>query len=230
MNSVPRVMLVEDDPTVRSVVGEYLRAAGMEVTEYGDGISAGNAARAQIPDLMIVDRMLPGRSGDDVCREVRSYSDVPIMMLTALSAVDERIEGLERGADDYLGKPFSMRELQLRAQALLRRRSAGGVQTIIEADQFRVDLTRRRVWTKGDEISLTTREFELLVYLIRNAGRVVGREELLREVWGWGFGDASTVTVHVRRLREKIEEDPRFPCHLVTVWGAGYQFGTGADS
>lgn len=217
-------MLIEDDPTVRSVVGEYLRVKGFDVQEHSDGARACMAARDELPDLMIVDRMLPGLSGDEVCRDIRTYSDVPIIMLTALSSIDERIEGLEQGADDYLGKPFSLRELHLRVQALLRRRTAVSSQAVIAVDSFRVDLTRRRVWEKGREITLTTREFELFVYLLRNVGRVISREELLREVWGWGFGDASTVTVHVRRLREKIEQDPRFPSHLVTVWGAGYQF------
>ncbi|MCS4276410.1 DNA-binding response OmpR family regulator [Mycetocola sp. BIGb0189] len=224
MESKPRVMLIEDDPTVRTVVADFLRAAGLDLSEYGDGNTAAAAVRERIPDLLIVDRMLPGKSGDELCREVRGYSDVPIMMLTALSAVDQRIEGLEHGADDYVAKPFSLRELQLRAEALLRRRATVGAAAMIVHGDFRIDPVHRRAWAHEREITLTAREYELFLYLLANPGRDIGRDELLREVWGWGFGDPSTVTVHVRRLREKIEPDPRFPCHLKTVWGAGYRF------
>jgi two-component system response regulator RegX3 len=219
-----RVIIVEDDTVVRSVLADYLRAAGHEVDTYGDGVSARDAARVQMADVLIVDRMLPGISGDELCKQVREYSDVPIVMLTALSTVDARIEGLEHGADDYVVKPFSLREVQLRIEAIMRRRSNPQSQAVFSVGRFRVDPTRRRIWSGHKQIALTSREYELFIYLARNAGRVVSRDEILREVWGWSFGDPSTVTVHVRRLREKIELDPRFPAVLRTEWGAGYRF------
>ncbi|GAA1964134.1 response regulator transcription factor [Microbacterium deminutum] len=225
MDDAARVTLVEDDPTVRTVVGDYLRAAGYAVDQYADGVTAQRALNKGLPDVLIVDRMLPGLSGDELCREVRERSDIPIIMLTALDAVDERIRGLETGADDYITKPFALRELQLRVQAQLRRRAAPTAAPIeFAVGPFRIDPGHRRVWARGREVALTAREYELLFYLSRHPDRALSRDELLREVWGWGFGDASTVTVHVRRLREKIEDDPRFPCHLHTEWGAGYRF------
>lgn len=219
-----RVVLVEDDPTVRSVVGDYLRASGYAVVLHADGERARDAIRAQAPDVVIVDRMLPGLSGDELCRDIRSHSDVPIIMLTALGSVDERIEGLEHGADDYLAKPFAMRELQLRVAALARRRVAAAAPMPFAVGGFRIDPAHRRAWVGDREIALTTREYELLLYLVQRPGDVVSRDEILRDVWSWGFGDPSTVTVHVRRLREKIEPDPSVPTFLRTEWGAGYRF------
>jgi two-component system, OmpR family, response regulator RegX3 len=223
MQGGARVMVVEDDATVRTVVADYLRAAGCEVAPVADGADALDAVREREPDLLIVDRMLPGLDGDELCRRVRGFSEVPIIMLTALDGVEHRIEGLESGADDYLAKPFSLRELQLRVNAQLRRRSATAPPLAFQAGRFRVDPAHRRVWVGEREIALTTREYELFLYLVRNPDRVVSRDEILQQVWQWGIGDASTVTVHVRRLREKIEPDPRFPCFLRTEWGAGYR-------
>ncbi len=217
-------MVVEDDPAVRLAVADHLRAAGCEITQHGDGVAAWAAVRVRMPELLIVDRMLPRLDGDELCRRIRAVSGVPIIMLTALDGVEHRIAGLEHGADDYLAKPFSLRELQLRVNAQLRRSSTAPAQLTFDAGPFRIDAAHRRVWANGREIALTTREYELLLYLARNPDRVVSRDEILREVWQWGFGDASTVTVHVRRLREKIEPDPQFPCHLRTEWGAGYRF------
>lgn len=217
-------MVVEDDSTVRMIVSDYLRAAGYAVAQHADGVSARDALREQVPDVLIVDRMMPGLSGDELCREVRTFSDVPIMMLTAMGAVEDRIEGLEHGADDYLSKPFALRELQLRVAALVRRRVASSAPAAFTAGRFRIDPAHRRVWADQREIALTTREYELFLYLVQHPEQVVSRDEILREVWGWGFGDPSTVTVHVRRLREKIEPDPRYPCYLLTEWGAGYRF------
>lgn len=216
-------MVVEDDATVRTVIADHLRAAGCRVTQHPDGQDALTQIRQQLPDLLIVDRMMPVLGGDDLCRAVRAFSDVPIIMLTALDGVDHRIDGLERGADDYLSKPFSLRELQLRVNALLRRAATPGALGEFVAGPFRVDPAHRRVWVEGREVTLTTREYELFLYLVRRPDEVVSREDILREVWRWGFGDASTVTVHVRRLREKIEPDPRIPCYLRTEWGAGYR-------
>lgn len=217
-------MIVEDDATVRTVVGDYLRAHGYEVSQHEDGVAAWEALRAQLPDVIVVDRMLPKLSGTELCQRVREISDVPILMLTALGTLEDRIEGLEHGADDYLAKPFSMRELQLRIAALARRRIADSAPLDFTAGSFRVDPAHRRLWLGDREIMLTTREYELFLYLVRNDGKVVSRDEILRDVWGWGFGDAATVTVHVRRLREKIETDPRYPSFLHTEWGAGYRF------
>lgn len=218
-------MVVEDDPAVRRVVADHLRLAGCVVDQHRDGQSAWDAFQESRPDLLVLDRMLPGLSGDEVCRRVRAVSTVPIIMLTALDGLDNRIGGLETGADDYLAKPFSLRELQLRVNAQLRRNGATETDLVFEAGPFRIDAAHRRVWIREREISLTTREYELLLYLARNPGRVISRDEILREVWQWGFGDPSTVTVHVRRLREKIEDDARHPLYVRTEWGAGYRFG-----
>jgi len=223
MQAGARVAVVEDDHAVRTAVADHLRAAGCEVQQFGDGAAAWEAIAVRMPDLVVLDRMLPGVSGDELCVRIRRVSGVPIIMLTALDGLERRIEGLEHGADDYLAKPFSLRELQLRVNAQLRRSSAAAPLSFT-AGRFRVDPAHRRVWVDGREIALTAREYELFLYLVRNPGRVIGREEILREVWRWGFGDASTVTVHVRRLREKIEPDPRIPSYLHTEWGAGYRF------
>ncbi|UJP09855.1 response regulator transcription factor [Microbacterium sp. KUDC0406] len=224
MEQPNRVVVVEDDPTVRGAVGDYLGRHGYVVDTFGDGVSARDHLHASLPDLVIVDRMLPGISGDELCRDIRSRSDVPIMMLTALGEVEQRIEGLESGADDYVPKPFALRELLLRADALVRRTKAAPAPAAFAAGDFEIDAARRRARVRGDEISLTGREYELLVFLVGNPDRTLAREEILREVWGWTVGDASTVTVHVRRLREKIERDPREPRYLHTEWGAGYRF------
>ncbi|MEN2741012.1 response regulator transcription factor [Microbacterium sp. X-17] len=223
MQTGARITVVEDDPAVRTVVADHLRAAGCEIQQFSDGAAAWEGVQARMPDLLILDRMLPGIDGDELCRRIRERSRVPIIMLTALDSLEHRIEGLEHGADDYLGKPFSLRELQLRVNAQLRRSSAA-VPLTFTAGRFRIDPAHRRVWAGEKEVALTAREYELFLYLVRNPDRVVSREEILREVWQWAFGDASTVTVHVRRLREKIEPDPRIPSFLHTEWGAGYRF------
>ncbi|MDR2998629.1 MAG: response regulator transcription factor [Microbacterium sp.] len=230
MEQPTHVVVVEDDPTVRGAVRDYLGRHGYDVDAYGDGVSAREALRERIPDLVIVDRMLPGISGDELCRDLRSRSRVPIMMLTALGDVEQRIEGLESGADDYVSKPFALRELALRADALVRRTKAAPAQAAFAAGDFEIDAARRRARVRGAEISLTGREYELLVFLVGNPDRTLPREEILREVWGWTAGDASTVTVHVRRLREKIEADPREPRYLRTEWGAGYRFSVSGSA
>jgi two-component system response regulator RegX3 len=224
MNEAAHVVVVEDDPTVRGAVDAYLRANGYTVEAFGDGVSARSALVDRIPDVLIVDRMLPGISGDELCREVRAASDVPIMMLTALGQVDDRIEGLEAGVDDYLTKPFSLRELSLRVGALVRRARTAQASGEVVAGVFRIDPVRRRVWVRSVEVLLTAREYDLLAFLLRNPDRVIGRDEILREVWGWSVGEGATVTVHVRRLREKVERDPQDPRHLHTEWGVGYFF------
>ena len=225
MDTPARIMVVEDDPAVRTAVTAYLRDLGLEVEPHGNGVSASRALAEQPPDVLVVDRMLPGLSGDELSREAREVGSIPILMLTALAEVEDRIEGLEIGADDYLAKPFSLRELALRVQALLRRsRAALTAADTLTVGRFTCDAAHRRAWVDGEEVLLTGREYELLHYLLRHPGETVARDRLLQEVWGWRFGDASTVTVHVRRLREKIEPDLTEPRYLRTVWGVGYCF------
>jgi len=220
-----RVVLVEDDPTVLRVVADYLRARGFQVEPYADGTDASEALRAGTPDLVILDRILPGVTGDELCAQIRATSTVPVIMLTALDSVPARIGGLERGADDYIPKPFSLRELLLRMNGLLRRaRGEAASLSAFRVGPFRVDPVVRSISREGRVIALTGREYELFVYLLKNPERVLSRREILTDVWGWSAGDASTVTVHVRRLRQKIEHDPADPQFLLTEWGAGYRF------
>lgn len=215
--------MVEDDSTVSGVVADYMRSNDYDVEQFADGGDAWRAVRSRMPELLIVDRMLPGLDGDELCRRVREISSVPIIMLTALDGLEHRIRGLECGADDYIAKPFSLRELQLRVTAQLRRSASGTAPLAFNVGRFRVDPAHRRVWVDEKEIALTAREYELLFYLVQNSDRVVGRDEIIREVWQWAFGDTSTVTVHVRRLREKIEPDAQIPTYLRTEWGQGYR-------
>ena len=221
-----RVLVVDDDPTVREVVVSYLRAAKHDVTEAADGEAALVAVRDTIPDLIVLDLMLPGIDGLEVCRQLRTSSNVPIIMLTALGTETDRVVGLELGADDYLTKPFSPRELVLRVESVLRRAGEGDKPVagpLVDGDLV-VDSDRHEVLLAGVPLALTGREFDLLRFLMANPGTAYSRDELLRDVWGWSFGDQSTVTVHVRRLREKVEQDPTRPVRLVTVWGVGYRW------
>ena len=225
-----RVLVVDDDPTVSDVVRRYLERAEYEVVLAADGQSALDAVHAQRPDLVVLDLMLPGIDGLEVCRRLRRDDpDLPVVMLTALGDEADRVVGLSLGADDYVTKPFSPRELVLRVQSVLRRSSraaepppAGG-EVLTDGDLV-VDVPRRVAQLRGQELGLTVREFDLLVFLLRNPGRAFRRGDLLEAVWGWTFGDQSTVTVHMRRLREKIEDDPANPKRIVTVWGVGYRY------
>ena len=221
-----RVLVIEDDPMVCEVVGQYLRSAGFVVDEAVDGLAGLRRAEAVPPDLVVLDRMLPLLDGIEVCRRIRqNWGALPVIMLTALGEEEHRIAGLEAGADDYLVKPFSPRELVLRVQSVLRRsRSESIPEGILEAGEFTLNLAAHQIRLRGTPLVLTAREFDLLAYLIWRPSKVLTREELLRSVWGWEFGDLSTVTVHVRRLREKIEADPAHPLVLNTVWGVGYRF------
>jgi DNA-binding response OmpR family regulator len=222
-----RVLVVDDDSTVSDVVRRYLERAGFAVTLAADGHAALRAYEAERPDLVVLDLMLPGIDGLEVARRLRARPDeVPIVMLTALGEEADRVLGLQLGADDYVTKPFSPRELVLRVQSVLRRagsRSPAPPETLTDGD-LEVDLARRVARRAGRELALTVREFDLLVFLMRHPGRAFKRSELLEQVWGWTFGDQSTVTVHMRRLREKIEEDPADPKRIVTVWGVGYRW------
>jgi DNA-binding response OmpR family regulator len=222
------VLVVDDDPTVSDVVRRYLERADFVVTLAADGAAALEAAQGSRPDLVVLDLMLPGLDGLEVCRRLRrSDPDLPVVMLTALGDETDRVVGLSLGADDYITKPFSPRELVLRVQSVLRRASRPAESTPAETlrdGDLVVDVARRAVRLGGKEVALTVREFDLLVFLMRNPGRAYRRGELLEAVWGWTFGDQSTVTVHMRRLREKIEVDPASPRRIVTVWGVGYRY------
>jgi DNA-binding response OmpR family regulator len=221
------VLVVDDDVMVRDVVGRYLGRAGYHVTVAGDGAEALRAAETEPPDLVVLDLMLPGLSGLEVCRLLRAASPVPVVMLTALGEEEDRIAGLELGADDYITKPFSPRELVLRVASVLRRaRSPQPVKALpsVVDNGLMVDVAARRALLDGQELGLTVREFDLLAFLIRHPGQAFTRSELLEQVWGWTFGDHSTVTVHVRRLREKVEANPTAPQRIATVWGVGYRY------
>jgi DNA-binding response OmpR family regulator len=224
-----RVLVVDDDPTVSDVVRRYLEHAGFEVTLAADGPAALQSVSAARPDLVVLDLMLPGLDGLEVCRRLRSQDkDLPVVMLTALGEEADRVVGLSLGADDYVTKPFSPRELVLRVQSVLRRARPAVdptalPETLVDGDLV-VDPARRVARLRGTELGLTVREFDLLAFLMRHPGRAFRRAELLEAVWGWTFGDQSTVTVHVRRLREKVEDDPARPSRIVTVWGVGYRY------
>lgn len=226
------VLVVEDDVTVADVVLAYLRNDGFACEHVADGLEALDAAGRLRPDLVILDVMLPGLDGLEVCRRLRAdRPDLPVVLLTALGDEEDRLAGLETGADDYLVKPFSPRELVLRVKAVLRRTARpgpppeGAASGRLESGGLVVDPVARTVLRDGEPVALTMRELDLLVHLMRHPGVAFDRDRLMREVWGWDFGDTSTVTVHVRRLREKVEKDPAQPQLVLTVWGVGYRWG-----
>lgn len=224
-----RVLVVDDDPTVSEVVCTYLRNAGMSVEVAADGVTAVAAASRTAPHLVVLDLMLPGLTGLEVCQRVREQRPkTAILMLTAMGEENDRIVGLEHGADDYMVKPFSPRELVLRVQSVLRRTGAlpatGGLPATLVSGDVRIDVPSRVASVDGRSLALTSREFDLLVHLVAHPGRVFTRKDLMAQVWGWDFGDTATVTVHVRRLREKVEDDPAEPRRLATVWGVGYRW------
>ncbi len=222
-----RVLVVDDDPTVSDVVRRYLERSGYQVGLAGDGPGALAAFERDRPDLVVLDLMLPGMDGLEVCRRLRAGTgaDTPIIMLTALGEESDRVLGLRLGADDYVSKPFSPRELVLRVQSVLRRAlpRVTAPETLTDGGLV-VDVARRTATRDGQDLALTVREFDLLVFLLRHPGRAFRRTELLEAVWGWTFGDQSTVTVHMRRLREKVEADPAEPVRIRTVWGVGYRY------
>ena len=230
-----RIVVVDDDPTVADVVGRYLVRDGHTVECVHDGHEALRRIAEQQPDLVVLDLMLPGIDGLEVCRRLRERWPIPVVMLTALGDETDRLAGFEIGADDYVTKPFSPRELAMRVRSVLRRsRSAApadradapgqGEQGILTDRDVTVDLAAHEVRISGKLVQLTSREYDLLVFLLRHPRQAFTREQLLSEVWGWTFGDTSTVTVHVRRLREKLESDPTVPRRIVTVWGVGYRY------
>jgi DNA-binding response OmpR family regulator len=224
------VLVVDDDPTVSDVVRRYLERDGFVVESVADGAATLAAAAARPPDLVLLDLGLPGVDGLEVCRQLRSHGPVPIVMLTARGSETDRILGLELGADDYVTKPFSPRELVLRVQSVLRRAAnpAAPVPAGVLTDGgLVVDTAAHEVTIDGRRVALTTREYDLLVFFLRHPGEAFERTVLLERVWGWTYADATTVTVHVRRLREKVEVDPALPARIVTVWGVGYRYEAG---
>ncbi len=225
--SAERILVVEDEPMVSEVVERYLRRDGYEVCAIGDGNAAMDAFTQFRPDLIVLDVMLPGIDGLEVCRRVRATSETPVIMLTARSEEIDKLLALGLGADDYVTKPFSPRELAARVKAVLRR--AGRRQEVegqwLRFGDLRINNHTRTVEDERGAMNLTAREFDLLYYLASHPSRVFGRDELMDAVWDYEFaGDSSTVTVHMRRLREKVESDPSRPRHLKTVWGVGYKF------
>jgi DNA-binding response OmpR family regulator len=224
----PTILVVDDEPSIREVVSIYLERAGYQVVVADDGQAALEALEKQPPDLVVLDLMLPEVDGLEITRRLRAKGDIPIIMLTARREETDRILGLEMGADDYVVKPFSPRELVSRVKAVLRR-SRGSMLTeddlALAFDDLRIDPRTRLVEVDGVEKALTAKEFDLLWVLARHPRQVFNRDQLLDLVWGLTeYIDPSTVTVHVRRLREKIEADPSDPRHIQTVWGVGYKF------
>ena len=224
-----QILMIEDEPSVGEVVSLYLRRAGYPVTVVYDGTEALKLLEKQLPQLVILDLMLPGLDGWEITRWLRSRSDVPIIMLTARSAESDRIAGLEMGADDYVVKPFSPQELVSRVRAVLRRVNPPGEQDGAEGaltfGDLCVDPQKRLVVVRDQQKNLTAKEFDLLLLLARHPRQVFTRDQLLENIWGLAdYIDPGTVTVHIRRLREKIELDPGVPRRLLTVWGVGYKF------
>ncbi|HKH30466.1 MAG TPA: response regulator transcription factor [Gaiellaceae bacterium] len=218
-----RVLVVEDDETVADIVTRYMEREEFAVDSVADGESALEAIDACEPDLVVLDVMLPKLSGFEVCRRLQARR-LPIVMLTARGEESDRIMGLELGADDYVVKPFSPRELVARVRSVLRRAGPRRHGEPIATDSIVLDPRSRSVTVDGRAVDLTTREFDLLAFLMQHPGQVFDRAELLEQVWGYTFGSTPTVTVHVQRLRRKIERDPEHPEHVTTVWGSGYRF------
>ncbi len=235
-----KVLIVEDEPILLETLEYNLTRQGYQVYTAADGLAALEMARRERPDVIVLDVMLPGLDGFEVCRILRQEMSVPILMLTARADEVDKIVGLEVGADDYLTKPFSMRELLVRVKALLRRvrlireelavevdrpDTIGGIGNTLTFEDLTIDLTRREVLRQGTPLRLKPKEYDLLVFLARNQGIVLSRDLILERVWGWDYtGGTRTVDVHVRWLREKIEPDPAQPIHIVTVRGIGYRF------
>jgi DNA-binding response OmpR family regulator len=224
-----RILVVDDDATIVDVVRRYLIRDGHEVECVPDGAAALQLVERYPPDLIVLDLMLPGIGGLEVFRRLRQHWPTPVVMLTALGEETDRVVGLETGADDYVTKPFSPRELTLRVRSVLRRTRSGGLtghpaRGTIGDGTLLVDLGAHEARLGTELLTLTSREYDLLAFLLSHPRQAFSREELLEQVWNWSFGDTSTVTVHVRRLREKIELDPTLPQRIVTVWGVGYRY------
>lgn len=226
-----RILVVDDEQLIVKGIRFSLEQEGMEVDAAYDGETAVKMARARRYDLILLDVMLPGLSGLEVCQQIRSFSKVPIMMLTAKGADMDKIMGLEYGADDYVTKPFNILEIKARIKAILRRTSVPSETRrkrephVISSNGLKIDADRHRVFLHDQEVNLTTKEFDLLLLLARDPGKIYTRDQLLSRIWGEDYdGDARTVDVHIRRLREKIEKTPAQPVYVCTKWGMGYFF------
>ncbi len=223
----PRVLVVDDDPNLGDVVVRYLEREGYEVDLARDGITGLERALSTLPDVVVLDLMLPGLDGLELFRRLRRVAPIPVVMLTARGSEEDRVAGLELGADDYVAKPFSPRELTARVKAVLRR-ARGGVAAAsgptLRGGDLEVDLLAHEARRRGQPLTLTVKEFDLLAFLMSHPSQAFRREQLLEAVWGYSIGDTATVTVHMRRLREKAEDDPSAPRHLCTVRGIGYRF------
>ena len=221
-----RVLVVDDEQMVREVLARYLQTEGFEVDIAGDGEQALDRFVTDTPDLVLLDLMLPRIDGLEVFRRMRASADVPVIMLTARGQETDRIVGLDLGADDYVTKPFSPREVVSRVRAVLRRTTTAPEEPVLLcAGDLEVDLERREARKANKPVKLTRKEFELLAHMMERPGVTLSRTRLLEDVWDFAWdGDSATVTVHMRRLREKIEDDPSNPTRLVTVWGVGYRF------
>jgi len=219
------VLVVDDEPIVREVVVRYLEREGHRTLEAGDGEAARSAIEGASPDLVVLDVMLPGTDGLELCRWIRSTSELPVIMLTARGEEADRIVGLELGADDYVTKPFSPRELAARVRTVLRRSATRDVaEERLSFGDVQLEQATREVRQDGRDVRLTAKEFDLLWFLASHPRRVFSRDQLMTSVWGYTAAlDTGTVTVHVRRLRKKLERDPSQPRHLQTVWGVGYR-------
>ncbi len=222
------VLVVDDEPTVREVVAGYLRRDGHDVQEAGDGTTALELIENRTFDLVVLDMMLPGVNGLDILRRIRSKGDMPVIMLTARAEESDRVAGLELGADDYVVKPFSPRELAARVNGVLRRSAprSAPVTATLEFDGLVIDHRAREVTVGADLVDMTPKEFDVLAHLASSPRQVFSRADLLRDVWDSSpeWQDPATVTVHVRRIRNKIETDPENPRWITTVWGVGYRF------
>ncbi|NPV71526.1 MAG: response regulator transcription factor [Firmicutes bacterium] len=219
-----KVLVVDDEANIRELVRLYLEKDGYQVHEAEDGEKAVALADELRPDLVVLDVMLPGIDGIQVCSRLKSLGDAPVIMLSAKSEEGDKIQGLDTGADDYVTKPFSPRELLARVRSVLRR-SRAAAEDVLEFPDFTVNRTAREVTVRGEPVQCTAKEFDLLWLLASRPNQVFTRENLLEQVWDYAYyGDLRTVDVHVRRLREKIEPDPDEPCYIITVWGVGYKF------
>jgi two-component system response regulator RegX3 len=227
---VTRVLVVEDEESFSDAISYMLRKEGFEVAVCATGPDAIETFDRDGADLVLLDLMLPGLPGSEVCRSLRERSKVPVIMLTAKDSEIDKVVGLELGADDYVTKPFSSRELVARMRAVLRRRvePAGDIDSVMESGPVRMDVERHVVTVRGDQVQLPLKEFELLEVLLRNVGRVLTRPQLIDRVWGADYvGDTKTLDVHVKRLRAKVEADPASPQNIITVRGVGYKFEAG---
>ena len=222
-----RVLVVEDEQSLREPLVYLLEKEGYEVLDAADGNAAIDLFKANNPDIVLLDLMMPGMSGNEVCRVIRQTSNVPVIMLTAKDSEIDKVVGLEIGADDYVTKPYSTRELLARMKAVLRRNSDPTPVTdgLLEGGPVSMDVDRHMVFVNGQKVAMPLKEFELLELLLENRNRVLTRAQIIDRVWGSNyFGDTKTLDVHVKRIRSKIEDDPARPVHLVTVRGLGYKF------